>query len=400
MRRSVACMPIAVLALTALSSGGCAVQAAPSPNAGGDAGGPGAGGPLGFVPSNVDLSGVDLTALGDFVVDNDECTIDTDNLLASCGDGANQLAFKVATQADGTLVAVYLANSMSILAGQNLTVTGSRPLVFVALGAITIAGTLDANGKSGVGTGGGPPAQMDGFTSGLGAGGGAAGSATTGGGGGSYCGTGGVGGAESGTAPASTATYGTREISPLAPGSSGGAGSGTSGSGGGAIQLVAGASITVLATGVIQAGGGGGGFGGVSGQEANGGGSGGSLLLESLVVTVAGTLAVNGGGGGAGTDADVGGAPPLDPGGADSTPGAAVAAGGKQGIGPSSGGDGSGGATIVGSAGSFTLGNAAGGGGGGAGRIRINTSPGNATLDGATISPDMSTPCATLGTVQ
>ena len=55
---------------------------------------------LSFTPSNVDLSGIDLTRAGDFVVDNDECTINTDMNLASCGDGANVLQFKIATQAD------------------------------------------------------------------------------------------------------------------------------------------------------------------------------------------------------------------------------------------------------------------------------------------------------------
>ena len=44
-------------------------------------------GPLPFTPSNVDLSGIDLTKVGDFVVDGD-CAIDTDSNLASCGDDA------------------------------------------------------------------------------------------------------------------------------------------------------------------------------------------------------------------------------------------------------------------------------------------------------------------------
>src|SRR5258707_1183828 len=60
-------------------------------------------GPLGFTPSNVDLSGIDLTKVGDFVVDDDACSIDTDSNLASCGDGASVLAFKLATQSDGSM---------------------------------------------------------------------------------------------------------------------------------------------------------------------------------------------------------------------------------------------------------------------------------------------------------
>jgi hypothetical protein len=354
-------------------------------------------GRLPFTPSNVDLTGMDLSHVGDFVVDNNECTIDTDSNLASCGDGASVLAFKLATQADGTVVALYVARSMTVQSGQNLRVTGSHPFVFVALDMIEVAGTLSANGKGDVETAGGAEV-MDQLVGGAGRGGGGAGTATAAGGGGSYCGVGGAGAAESGAASSGGATYGTTEIVPLVAGSSGGAGDGSAGSGGGAIELVAGASITIESTGLVQVGGGGGGFGGVSGQEANGGGSGGALLLESLTVTVAGTLAANGGGGGAGSAADVGSAPPLDPGGANSTPTSTPAAGGKHGVGPSSGGDGSAGGSTNGTPGAFTEGNSAGGGGGGAGRIRINTKTGAATLTSATISPSTSTPCATQGT--
>ena len=346
---------------------------------------------LSFTPSNVDLSGIDVSKVGDFVVDNGECTINTDMNLASCGDGANVLAFKLATQSDGSQVAVYVARSMTILAGQNLSVVGSRPFVFIALDTITIRGTLNANGKSDVGTAGGPPAQQTSFTQGRGLGGGGAGTPTTGGGGGSFCGTGGVGGAESGTPTPATVSYGNASIIPLVGGSSGGAGSGFSGSGGGAIQLVAGKSINVEAAGVVHVGGGGGSFGGISGQEANGAGSGGAILLESIAVTVDGTLAANGGGGGAGTSTDV-------PSGADATPNATAAPGGNAGIGPSSGGDGSAAASVNGAPGAFTPGNSAGGGGGGAGRIRINTKSG-AVLTAVAISPATSTPCTTEGSL-
>ena len=230
-----------------------------------------AGEPLGFTPSNVDLSGLELSTVGDFVVDNDECSINTDYNLASCGDGARVLGFKIATQSDGSRVAVYVARSMSILAGQNLTVAGSLPFVFIALDTITIAGTLNGNARTDVAIGGGQ-SQTTGDTRGGGAGGGGAGTATTAGGGGSYCGMGGVGGAETGSASVASAAYGTAQITPLIGGSSGGAGTGSAGSGGGAIQLIAGRSITIDVTGLIQVGGGGGGFGGISGQEANGGG--------------------------------------------------------------------------------------------------------------------------------
>ena len=352
-------------------------------------------GPLTFTPSNVDLSGIDLTKVGDFVVDGD-CSVDTDTNLASCGDGAGVLGFKIATQSDGSKVAVYVAKSVTIQAGKSLSIAGSHPLVFIALETITIGGALNGNSREDVGVAGGSSQRTHGGK-GVGPGGGAAAGALTASSGGSYCGIGGAGGAESGTPSPGGVAYGTPAITPLVAGSSGGDDSG--GAGGGAIQLVAGTSITVESTGVIHVGAGRGGFGGISGQEGGGGGSGGSILLESLAVTVAGTLAANGGGAGAGTSSGVGSPPPQDPGGANATPNATPAAGGKAGVGPSSGGAGSAGASVDGVAGSFTPGNndAAGGGGGGAGRIRINTKTA-ATLSGV-LSPAATTPCVTQGTV-
>ena len=411
--------PISLLALmagvcgAAVMGGACTVNstnaaadAGPgTPDGGGvpDSAKPGDGGPsngpLAFTPSNVDLSGIDLTKVGDFVVDAEGCSVNTDNNLASCGDGAGVLGFKLATQSDGSKVGVYVAKSMTILAGKSLTVEGPNPLVFIALDTITIAGSMNVSSREEVGIAGGHTrgGEMVDRATGAGPGGGGAGTDTTASGGGSYCGIGGAGGAESGPA-ASGAAYGAPAISPLLAGSSGGD---HGGAGGGAVQLVAGNSITIGAGGLVAAGAGGGGFGGIRTQNADGGGSGGSILLESLAVTVAGTLTANGGGGGAGTSLDVGAPPPKDPGGANATPNATPAAGGRKGIGPSSGGDGSGGASINGTAGSFTAtdNNAAGGGGGGAGRIRINTKSGAAMLTGATISPPASTPCATEGKV-
>ena len=61
--------------------------------------------------------------------------------LASCGDGANVLGFKIATQSDGSHVPVYVAKSMNVLAGKNLTISGAKPFVFIALDTIVISGT-------------------------------------------------------------------------------------------------------------------------------------------------------------------------------------------------------------------------------------------------------------------
>ena len=347
---------------------------------------------LGFTPSNIDLSGIDLTKVGDFVVDNDACTINSENNLASCGDGAGVLGFKLATQDDGTKVAVYVARTMNVLAGRNLTVEGHNPVVFVALDTITITGTFNGNARDDVGIAGGP-SQMTPRAKGAGAGGGGGGAGPgAAGAGGSYCGVGGAGASETGTPSMGGATYGSDAITPLVGGSTGGSGEGAgAGSGGGALQLVAGKSITIDASGLVHVGAGGGGFGGIGGQDASGGGSGGSILLESLAVSVAGTLAANGGGGGGGSANGV-------PGGQNAFGNATPAAGGAA---PAPGGAGSAGAIVKGSDGTFTAGggSAGGGGGGGAGRIRINTKLGQATVTG-TLSPSAATTCATQGTVK
>src|SRR5205823_127323 len=101
--------------------------------------------------------------------------------------------FKIATQSDGSRVAVYVAKSMNILAGKNLTVSGSLPFVFIALDTIRISGTLNANSKGDVNVAGGREVTAQ-STAGAGPGGGRAGNASAAGGGGSYCGTGGKGG--------------------------------------------------------------------------------------------------------------------------------------------------------------------------------------------------------------
>ena len=150
---------------------------------------------------------------------------------------------------------------------------------------------------------------------------------------------------------------------PLVGGSAGGVSFLTNGgepNGGGALQLVAGKSIVVGASGAISLPGGGGDRGdaqisGPGGYGAGGGGSGGALLVEAPSVRVDGTLAANGeAGGGTGDGA---------------APGAFRT----------------------------TEARAAEGGGGGAGRIRINTRSGHAVITGV-VSPAMTTPCATEGT--
>jgi hypothetical protein len=61
------------------------------------------------------------------------------------------------------------------------------------------------------------------------------------------------------------------------------------------------------------------------------------------------------------------------------------------------GGNGGAGDTADGTDGVSSQGASAAGGGGGAGRIRINTSSGQASLTGATVTPSANTSCFTQG---
>jgi hypothetical protein len=344
---------------------------------------------LGFTASNVDLTGMDLSKVGDFKVEDPSCSLSSEDLLASCGNGGDVLAFKLAKQADGSPIAVYVARTVRIEKRAVLTITGKNPVAIIALDTIDIHGGLVAAATGEVGVAGGHTSAKKS------AGAGGAGTTTTSAGGGGYCGKGGLGALEIGKAGAVAhggAAYGSPSLVPLLGGGPGGVLTDPEGggAGGGAIQLGARTSITIAVGASINVGGGGGEFGGeTSGQGASGGGSGGAILLEAPAVTIAGTLAANGGGGGGGTSSHV-------PSGANGSASATAAAGGvSEGISP--GGGGSAGAHIDGSNGSDTATRTAGGGGGGAGRIRINTATGVAAVTGATLSPAATTPCVTQG---
>lgn len=356
--------------------------------------GGGATASLAFTPSNVDLTGMDLSKIGDFKVDDPSCSLSSEELLASCGNGGEVLAFKLAKQADGSPIAVYVARSIRIPAKMMLTIQGRNPIALIALDTIEIRGSLIASATGDTATAGGHGPTRKDNARGAGPGGGSAASAVTAGGGGAHCGKGGAGASEVGKAgapPRAGAPYGAASLAPLLGGSAGGAAAaGAGGAGGGAVQLIAKTSITIAAGGVVNAGGGGGEFGGeASGQEAAGGGSGGSILLEAQDVSVSGTLAANGGGGGSGTSSNI-------PSGANATGNATPAPGGAS-NGVSPGGSGSGGGRIDGANGTASPDKTAGGGGGGAGRIRIHTKSGVATLAGGTLSPAATTTCTTQG---
>jgi hypothetical protein len=333
---------------------------------------------------------MDLSKVGDVAISGANCGIlDTEALSWSCVD-ATKYAAKTITFADQTKMAVVVVHSLRVEASSFIDVSlGHVPVAIVAMSTMTLLGSV----KVRPGLAGGAFNTQAG-AKGSGPGGGLGGPASTlaAGGGASFCGVGGAGSAEQGGTPfGKSAAYGTPALVPLVGGSGGGVGAIVSnGSGGGAIQLVAGTSIDLKAGAFISAPGGGGNQGGLAAQqEGSGGGSGGAILLEAPTVTVAGALAVNGGGGGSGGAA--GGKNGDDGHDSDATP----AAGGAPTM-TDHGGNGGAGGTADGTDGVNATSSGAGGGGG-AGRIRINTTTGQATLTGATLSPAAATSCLTQG---
>jgi hypothetical protein len=388
MKRFFACLlcaavPVATACTSGTDTSGADASApdggSPGTDDAGDAGAE-AGSGLGFQPSNLDNS-PELEAtlgeeLGDLVLSDCGPQIDaSENGRAGCDapggvyrriDGSNGVDQKYA---------VFVARNIRVAEGKTLTVRGDRPVILVALDTIDLAGGIVVQ----PGTAGGfSPADPPPDGQGPGAGKGSSNTTSGSGGGGAFCGKGGNGGAPTATGGE---PYGTPEIIPLQGGSSGGGL--FAAKGGGAIQLVAGREIVVQAAAFID----------VHGDGAvTGGGAGGAILLEAPVVKVAGSLTANGGSGGAP------GGQSGKPGDRSSTP--APGATNAQGI---NGGNGGAGTQVDGTNGvtneKTAEGEGSASGGGGAGRIRINTRSGSAEVTGL-VSPDLSTSCATQGTLR
>jgi hypothetical protein len=207
----------------------------------------------------------------------------------TCTDG------ELVPQAGGPELCVRSAEAIRITA--TLTVSGSRPLVLLATGSISVSAaitvTAGANptlcGMPGVGTG-----------NSAGAGGGAGGSFGTQGGNG---GTGFSGAAAGGKPLAAT----TAPITVLRGGCTGGAGGDSvsgggmnGGAGGGAVYLLSVGAMTIYAN--INASGKGGAGGTVMKGGGGGGGSGGMIALFADNIEVTANVAANGGAGGEGAD--------------------------------------------------------------------------------------------------
>ncbi len=267
-------------------------------------------------------------------------------------------------------IGVFAMDSLIVAAGADVRTVGSRPLGLLVDGDVTIDGVIDTSGgcagggKSCAGAGGGTGGTDTADATGCGRGARGRDDADTGSSHGE--GGGGAGAREPGARGAGETAggmaCGTTSLVPLTAGSVGGRGGdsqgGDGGGGGGALQITATGTITISATGIIDAGGAGGESGAGSNGAGGGGGSGGAIFLEAATVNVLGIAVANGGAGG-GHDPDEGD-------GEDGRRSTSAA----QGTGGSWGG-GNGGTGTSAPTGGRTSDDHGGGGGGAAGRIRV-----------------------------
>ncbi|MDB4965999.1 MAG: hypothetical protein JWN44_1688 [Myxococcales bacterium] len=299
----------------------------------------------------------------------------------------------VTFQANATLDRVIGANAMGLVSATTMAIDSAFDLtcagnVFVAAGA----------GPNAAGPGGGRGAAAA-EAKGVGTGGGGSDlNNASGGGGAGYGDAGNVGGKEAANAGGTAGgTYGNVSLSPVLGGSGGGLGgngTGVGGGGGGAIQAVAQTSLTI-GSGNMSAGINASGCGGKVGGGNNGGGGGGSgggILLESPTISLGpmATLAANGGGGASGDNANT-----TNNGQSGQFSGARANGGNAT----PKGGAGGASVTTTGDVGSDDP-KAGAGAGGGAGRIRLNSKTGVATVDNsAVISPRPADALTTQGTI-
>ncbi len=345
-------------------------------------------GPLGYNPSNFDPTALAVVDGG--LVDGgiNWVTPPDVNIITNCGYMCMPAPSATIRLSDNSLAQLFVVHDFIIQSNSSLTLTSAAytyPIIIAALGKVDIQGDLIAGGGivgvDQAGPGGNPEY---GVSTAHGMGGGGTGflgvfiNSASGGGG--FCGTGGMGAGMAPLAPGG-GVYGTADLVPLAQGSSGGS-TIREGTSGGSIQISARTSITIRNIATINVG------GGYHDINGGGGGSGGALLLEAPTIAIQGRVAANGGGGNDrffdSTNATATDQPA--PGGGNGGKGSAAAM--------INGSDG-----VVGDAGP----NSYGAGGGGAGRIRLNTWCGAATIaPTAVISPSVApaTTCATQGTIR
>ena len=259
---------------------------------------------------------------------------------------------------------VIAATDLTIATG-TLAAIGTKPLVLVATGTLSVNGTIDVASHRGgqQGADSNVAAMCDAGTAPNNSGGGA---------GGSFGAAGGNGGNNGGVAGAIKPTNAMRGGCPGQDGKSGMPGA--KGLGGGTVYLIAATKIVV--GGSINASGAGGSAGVTGNAGGGGGGSGGLIGLDSPMVTNGGAIFANGGGGAEGSGNATKGND-----GNESINGAAAAASGST----SNGGDGAaGGASGAAGNGQDSGGFGGGGGGGGVGAVKLFQA---ATITGGTVSP-------------
>ncbi|MFT3709661.1 MAG: MopE-related protein [Archangium sp.] len=329
---------------------------------------------------------------GAFVVDCALTLNSSTGFGAPCS-GGSVPSLQVADGGSAGELAVFSVSSLFVTDAGSITMSGSRPVVFLVWGDATVSGQLLANSTRASAGRVGPGASNVGANCvGRIGGAGSASSQSRGGGGGGagYFSNGGLGGGASNEA----ATRGDAGVLtmggdvPLFIGCPGGTGStdGTptaGGVGGGALQLSVAGTATLNA---IVSTSGQGGRGGAGGSEpgGGGGGSGGALLIQAnrLIATMNARLTSNGGAGGGGAQGN------TATNGADGTTNNATPATGganEGGGGPGGAGGAGGTAPVAGT----TVFRGGGGGGGAAGRIFLkHYDSGNAcSVNAGTISP-------------
>jgi len=265
-----------------------------------------------------------------------------------------------------TTACVIAGDSIVVNNGSTVQITGGRPLVLLAVTTIQINGTVDAASHRGTIT----PGAAGNFggcdagtaaTNAAGAGGGGAGGSF-----GAAGGDGGGPGATKGVAGAAQPGNTLRGGCKGGDGKEGGGAAATrgiGGNGGGVVYLIADGSITVGATGTINASGAGGTNGVISLAGGGGGGSGGLIGFDSPTVTNGGAIFANGGSGAEGSGINGPGATGNDPTGIGAaTPNAPISGNGGDGA--------NGGAAPTNTGGVGATSTDGGGGGGGVGVIR------------------------------
>jgi len=321
-------------------------------------------------------------------------------------DALTGISFEFATQEDGPRMGVFSFQKFDIPANFTIGVVGPYPLVIMSEEDSIIEGGIKASCIWDVGPTYGDAGES-GREDGAGAQGSLSGSEYGGGGGGGYGGPGGGGGGNGGLGGAGGTTFGTSEIIPLIGGAGGGYSGGPEGDAnggarggrsGGAVEIVCGGTLTISATGWVDASGCGGfpSYDGTSTFGGGGGGSGGSILLEAPTVEVQGNLSANGGAGAAGGYLGDEGSEEWSMYGERGQPATTTAAGGgtSSGADNCNGGDGNGGGGDGGGDAPSCTDLFGGGGGGGAGRIRVN---GQSVSITGTISPSETSDAVTTG---